>query len=44
MIDFLGTYLPEFFYVLCGLVSFDTAYRATKNKEARIGTSLFWFY
>lgn len=43
MIDFLGTYLPEFFYVLCGLVSFDTAYRATKNKEARIGTSLFWF-
>ena len=43
MIDFLGTYLPEFFYVLCGLVSFDTAYRATKNEEARIGTSLFWF-
>ena len=43
MIDFLGTYLPEFFYALCGLVSFDTAYRATKNEEARIGTSLFWF-
>lgn len=21
MIDFLGTYLPEFFYALCGLVS-----------------------
>lgn len=43
MIDFLGTYLPEFFYALCGLVSFDTAYRATKNEEACLKTSLFWF-
>lgn len=43
MIDFLGTYLPEFFYALCGLVSFDAAYRATKNEEARLGSSLFWF-
>ncbi|MFR7592809.1 MAG: DUF979 domain-containing protein [Longibaculum sp.] len=42
MVDFLSVYLPEFFYVLCGLVSFDTAIRATKNKEARIGTALFW--
>lgn len=32
MIDFIGTYLPELFYALCGLVSFDTAYRATKNE------------
>ena len=43
MIDFIGTYLPELFYALCGLVSFDTAYRATKNEEAKLGTSLFWF-
>ena len=43
MIDFLSTYLPEFFYALCGLVSFDTAYRAAQNEEARLGTSLFWF-
>lgn len=42
MAEFLSVYLPEFFYVLCGLVSFDTAIRATKNEEARIGTSLFW--
>lgn len=43
MIDFIGTYLPEFFYAICGIVSFDCAYRATKNTEARLGTSLFWF-
>lgn len=42
MAEFLGVYLPEFFYALCGLVSFDAALKATKNKEARIGTSLFW--
>lgn len=42
MAEFLSVYLPEFFYVLCGLVSFDTAIRATKNEESRIGTSLFW--
>ena len=42
MTEFLGTFLPEFFYVLCGLVSFDTALRATKNEESKIGTSLFW--
>lgn len=42
MTDFLKVYLPEFFYVLCGLVSFDAAIRATKNEEAKIGTSLFW--
>lgn len=43
MINFLDIYLPELFYALCGLVSFDAAYRATKNEEARLGTSLFWF-
>lgn len=43
MINFLDVYLPELFYALCGLVSFDAAYRATKNDEARLGTSLFWF-
>lgn len=42
MTQFLSVYLPEFFYVLCGLVSFDCALRATKNEEARIGTALFW--
>lgn len=42
MTQFLSIYLPEFFYVLCGLVSFDCALRATKNEEARIGTALFW--
>lgn len=42
MTDFLGIYFPEFFYVLCGLVCFDTAFRARKNEEARVGTILFW--
>ncbi len=42
MLDFMGTYLPEFFYVLCAVVAFDTAYRATKNEEARVGTTIFW--
>lgn len=42
MTDFLGIYFPEFFYVLCGLVCFDTAFRARKNEEAKIGTILFW--
>lgn len=42
MIDFLEIYFPEFFYVLCGLVCFDTAFRARKNEEAKIGTILFW--
>ncbi|MDO4170149.1 MAG: DUF979 domain-containing protein [Lachnospiraceae bacterium] len=42
MTDFLGIYFPEFFYVLCGLVCFDTAYRARKNTEAKVGTILFW--
>ena len=42
MLDFLTIYFPEFFYVLCSFVSFDTAYRATRNKEAKIGTTLFW--
>ncbi|MDO4943083.1 MAG: DUF979 domain-containing protein [Lachnospiraceae bacterium] len=42
MTDFLGIYFPEFFYVLCGIVCFDTAYRARKNEEAKAGTILFW--
>ena len=42
MTDFLGIYFPEFFYVLCGLVCFLTAYRARKNEAARVGTILFW--
>ena len=42
MTDFLGIYFPEFFYVLCGLVCFLTAYRARKNEQARIGTMIFW--
>lgn len=42
MAKILGTYLPEFFYVLCGLVSFDTALRARYNEQGKIGTTLFW--
>lgn len=42
MAKFLGLYLPELFYVLCGLVCFDTAFRARKNEKAKIGTILFW--
>lgn len=42
MTDFLGIYFPEFFYVLCGLVCFDTAYRARKNESAKVGTIIFW--
>lgn len=42
MTDFLGLYFPEFFYVLCGLVCLDTAFRARKNTEAKTGTILFW--
>lgn len=42
MTDFLGIYFPEFFYVLCGVVCFDTAFRAKKNEEAKAGTILFW--
>lgn len=42
MTDFLGIYFPEFFYVLCGLVCFLTAYRARKNEQAKVGTMLFW--
>ena len=33
----------EVVYVLCGLVSVATAFRALKNEQARIGTFLFWF-
>lgn len=42
MTDFLGIYFPEFFYVLCGLVCFLTAYRARKNEQSKVGTMLFW--
>lgn len=30
----------KFFYVLSAFVSFDTAYQATKNEGARVGTTL----
>ena len=43
MIYFLSPYLPRFFYALCGLVSFDCAYRATKNEEVPLDASVFWF-
>lgn len=42
MAKFLGVYLPELFYVLCGMVCFDTAFRARKNEKAKVGTILFW--
>lgn len=42
MTQFLGVYFPEFFYVLCGLVCFLTAYRARKNESAKIGTMIFY--
>lgn len=42
MANFLGVYLPELFYVLCGIVCFDTAFRARKNEKAKVGTILFW--
>ncbi|MBD5459184.1 MAG: DUF979 domain-containing protein [Lachnospiraceae bacterium] len=42
MANFLGVYFPEFFYVLCGLVCFLTAYRARKNESAKVGTMIFW--
>ena len=42
MTNFLGVYFPEFFYVLCGLVCFLTAFRARKNESAKLGTMLFW--
>ena len=36
-------FIDEFIYILCGLISILTAFRGLKNKEARIGTFLFWF-
>lgn len=36
-------FIDEFVYILCGLISILTSFRALKNKEARIGTFLFWF-
>ncbi|MBF1036830.1 MAG: DUF979 domain-containing protein [Parvimonas sp.] len=36
-------FIDEFMYILCGLISILTAFRGLKNKEARIGTFLFWF-
>ncbi|MFV0519212.1 MAG: DUF979 domain-containing protein [Lachnospirales bacterium] len=42
MVNFFTTIAPEIFYVLCGLVSLDTAFRALKNEEAKYGTFTFW--
>ena len=39
---FLTNYAPEIFYILCGLVCIDTAFRALKNEQAKIPTFLFW--
>lgn len=41
MSEFLSI-ASEFVFVLCGLVSVATAFRALKNEQARIGTFLFW--
>lgn len=38
-----STYLPEVVFILCGLVSIDTAFRALKNEQSRIPTFIFWF-
>lgn len=35
-------FAPELFFMLCGIVCYDTAYRSLKNTQARIGTSIFW--
>ena len=43
MAEFLKFMAPEIIYTLCGFVSLDCAFRATKNENSRIGTSLFWF-
>ena len=40
--SFLTNYAPEIFYVLCGIVCFDTALRALKNEQSKIPTFLFW--
>ena len=44
MLDFLTIYFPEFFYVLCSFVSFDTAYRATRNKKQELEQLYFGLY
>lgn len=36
-------FIDEFIYILCGLMSILTAFRALKNKESKFGTFLFWF-
>ena len=42
MMDTILNAGSEFIFVLCGIVSFNAAYRATENEQARIGTTLFW--
>lgn len=43
MQNFMTNIFPEIFYVMCGLVCVDAAWRAyKKNETARIGTALFW--
>lgn len=42
MAEFMTNIAPEIAYALCGLVSLDTAIRALKNEQAKIGTALFW--
>lgn len=40
--EFLTNVAPEIFYILCGLVSLDCAFRSLKNEKAKYGTALFW--
>ncbi len=40
--NFLLNIAPEIIYTICGLVSIDCAFRALKNKEAKIRTFLIW--
>lgn len=43
MTDFLTNIAPEIFYILCGLVALDAAFRGLKNEESKYGTFIFWF-
>ena len=36
------SFAPEIFFILCGIVCYDAAYRSLQNKQARLGTFLFW--
>lgn len=42
MTQFFTVYLPEIFYVFCGLVSIDAAFLALKNTKSKYTTFTFW--